>query len=278
MRWIRHVGELRVALLSHRAPGRLGFVPTMGALHAGHVALMRLARQECDFVVASIFVNPSQFNDPVDLAAYPRREADDAGHADAAGVDLFFVPSAEEVYRPGHATSVVVGGIARGCEGEHRPGHFDGVATVCLKLFHMVEPDVAYFGQKDAQQVAVIRQTVRDLNLDLDIRVVPTVRDEHGLALSSRNSRLSPHERTQALRLPRALRAGVVAHRAGGDPVAAARAELDGLDADYVAVVDFDAQPTLVLAVRVGATRLIDNVPLDHPEAAGLRVGPAAAR
>jgi pantoate--beta-alanine ligase len=242
----------------------------MGALHAGHAALFRVARHECDIVVGSIFVNPTQFNDPADLAAYPRQEDKDGEVAAEAGVDVLFVPSAADVYKPGHATTVHVGGAAMGFEGAQRPGHFDGVATVCLKLFNMVQADAAYFGQKDAQQVAVIKQMVRDVNLDLEVRVVPTIRDARGLALSSRNARLSASEATQALAISRALRAGLAASRAGADPVAAAMPVLEGLDVEYVAVAEFEDDPTLVIAVRIGATRLIDNVPLRHPEAAGL--------
>jgi pantoate--beta-alanine ligase len=270
MRWVWTVPELRAALSQSRGHRRIGFVPTMGALHAGHVSLFKVARQECDVVVASIFVNPTQFNDPSDLAAYPRQEDKDGEMAAEAGVDVLFVPKAEDVYRAEHATSIHVGGAALGFEGDHRPGHFDGVALVCLKLFNMVKPGVAYFGQKDAQQVAVIRQTVRDLNLDLDIRVVPTMRDPQGLALSSRNARLSPGEKTRALAIPQALKAGLAAVRQGADPVAAAAGELAGLDVEYVSIAEFEGDPTLVVAVRVGATRLIDNVPLKHPAAAGL--------
>lgn len=270
MRWVWTVPELRAALSQSRAHRRIGFVPTMGALHAGHQALFKVARQECDVVVASIFVNPAQFNDPADLAAYPRQEDKDGEIAAEAGVDVLFVPKAADVYRAGHATDMGIGGAALGFEGDHRPGHFNGVALVCVKLFNMVKPDAAYFGQKDAQQVAVIRQTVRDLNLDLDIRVVPTMRDAQGLALSSRNARLSPAEKVRALAIPRALKAGLAASRQNQDPVAAARHELDGMDVEYVSIADFEGDPTLVVAVRVGATRLIDNVPLKHPAAAGL--------
>ncbi|MEO8482638.1 MAG: pantoate--beta-alanine ligase [Acidobacteriota bacterium] len=270
MRWVWTVPELRAALSQSRTHRRIGFVPTMGALHAGHVALFNVARQECDIVVASIFVNPAQFNDPADLAAYPRQEDRDGELAAEAGVDVLFVPKAGDVYRTGCATDMRIGGAALGFEGDHRPGHFNGVALVCLKLFNMVKPDAAYFGQKDAQQVAVIRQTVRDLNLDLEVRVVPTMRDAQGLALSSRNARLSAAEKARALAIPKALRAGLLAARQGEDPVNAARRELEGLDIEYVSIAAFDDDPTLVVAVRVGTTRLIDNVPLKHPGAAGL--------
>jgi pantoate--beta-alanine ligase len=269
MKWIRTLAGLRDALASG-GQGTVGFVPTMGALHAGHVRLFEVARRECQVLVASIFVNPAQFNDPSDLAAYPRVEERDGEMAAAAGVDILFLPSVAEVYPESHATWVAVKGVALGFEGDHRPGHFDGVATVCLKLFSMVRPHRAYFGQKDAQQVAVIRQMVTDFNLALEIRVVPTERDPDGLALSSRNARLSAAERAQALAISRALRAGLDAHRAGGDPVAAARKALAELHVEYVAVAAFQGSPTLVIAARVGTTRLIDNVPLHDPQAAGL--------
>jgi pantoate--beta-alanine ligase len=254
----------------HRTRAPLGdgsivaLVPTMGALHAGHVALFQAARRECEVVVASVFVNPSQFSDPNDLAAYPRDEAHDAQIATEAGVDYLFAPSVEEMYPPGYATWIDVGGAAAGFEGDFRPGHFRGVATICLKLFTIVRPGLAFFGQKDAQQVAVIQQVVRDLHLDLQIRVVPTVRAADGLALSSRNVRLSAPERERALKLPRALDAGAAAFRAGRDPVAAARHVLADTAVDYLAVADFSGRPTLVVAAWIGATRLIDNVPLDR--------------
>lgn len=263
MKILRAVDELRQALAKPRAQGMVGLVPTMGALHEGHVSLMRAARGECATVVASLFVNPTQFGDPADLQAYPRDEANDARIASAAGVDILFAPAADEVYRPGHATWVDVEGPAAGLEGAFRPGHFRGVATICLKLFLMVEPDRAYFGQKDAQQVAVVSQLVRDLNVSVEIRIVPTMRAADGLALSSRNARLSADERARALSIPRALDAGLAAARAGRDAVAAARAELAGLEVDYVAVADFNGHPTLAIAARAGRTRLIDNVRLD---------------
>lgn len=272
MRIVRTVAELR-AIERERPRGlRVGFVPTMGALHEGHVALMRAARAESDDVVVSVFVNPTQFNDPSDLAKYPRQEARDAEMARDAGVDTLFVPATEEMYPADLVTSLTMGGPALGFEGDHRPGHFNGVAIVCLKLFSIVLPTVAYFGQKDAQQVAVLRQLVRDTNLPLEIRVRPTIRAASGLALSSRNARLSPDEMTRALAIPRALLAGLAAHARGADPAAAARVLLDGLDVDYVGVAHFHGEPTLVVAARAGATRLIDNVPLNHPALAGLPV------
>jgi pantoate--beta-alanine ligase len=246
-----------------RLHASIGFVPTMGAWHRGHVALIHAARRRGCVVVASIFVNPAQFNDPADLAGYPRDEARDADMAVAEGVDVLFVPTVDEIYPTGFASWVDVHGEARGFEGDLRPSHFRGVATVCLKLFHLVDPDIAFFGQKDAQQVAVIGQLVRDFNLPIEIATVPTVRDVDGLALSSRNVRLSPDERRRALAIPRALAEGLAAHRAGEDPVAAARGALNGMRVDYLAVADFNGRRTLAVAARVGAVRLIDNVRLD---------------
>lgn len=234
--------------------GTVGLVPTMGALHAGHDALFAAARPECDVLVASLFVNPAQFSENGDLTAYPRDLDADAARAKAAGVDVLFAPSAGEMYPPGFATWVEPGGAAEGLEGSARPGHFRGVATVCLKLFNIVRPQLAWFGRKDAQQVAVLKQMARDLNLDVEIRVVETVRDPDGLALSSRNERLSAEERARALAIPRAL-ATADADQARAILLAA------GLEPDYVAVADLDG-PTLAVAARIGATRLIDNVPL----------------
>ena len=262
MKVVRTVPELRSTLAPHRSGSRIALVPTMGALHAGHVALLEAARKAADVVVASIFVNPMQFGDPQDYSTYPRDEAKDAHVASAAGVDIVFAPPVDEMYPAGFATWVHVDGPALGLEGEFRPGHFRGVATICLKLFTAVAPQIAFFGQKDAQQVAVVRQIVRDLNLDLEIRVVPIVRDADGLALSSRNARLSAADRARALAIPKALEAGLSAYRRRQDPVTAARAVLNGLDVDYVAVADFDGQPTLAIAARAGGTRLIDNVVL----------------
>lgn len=272
MKTLRTAAEVHAHVASLPRDTTLGLVPTMGALHEGHVALFRTARRTCDHVVATIFVNPRQFNDPADLAAYPRNEAHDFEIAAAASVDAVFVPAVEEIYPSGDATSLVVQGAAVGLEGAFRPGHFNSVATVCLKLFNIVEADIAFFGQKDAQQVAVVKQMVRDLKLDLRIEVVPTVREADGLALSSRNVRLSADERARALAIPRALAAGLAAHRCGQDAAAAARAELRGLEVDYVEVARFEERPTLVIAARAGKTRLIDNVPLDEPALASLRL------
>jgi pantoate--beta-alanine ligase len=270
MKTVRTVADVRSHLAALRPAPTVGLVPTMGALHEGHVALFRAARRRCDHVVATIFVNPRQFNDPADLAAYPRQEARDLEMAAAASVDSVFVPAVEEIYPPGDATALVVEGAAVAYEGAFRPGHFNSVATVCLKLFDIVRPHVAFFGQKDAQQLAVVRQIVRDLHVDLRIEAVPTVRESDGLALSSRNVRLSPAERVRALAIPQALQAGLAAHRAGRDAAATARDELHGLEVDYVDVASFGGHPTLVVAARVGGTRLIDNVPLDDPVLAGL--------
>ncbi|MGZ8715751.1 MAG: pantoate--beta-alanine ligase [Gaiellaceae bacterium] len=256
MKTVRTIDELRAQLR-----GEVGLVPTMGALHAGHLSLFQAARAENELVVASLFVNASQFGEQADLAAYPRDEAGDASFAEQAGVDILFAPSADELYPHGFGTWVDV--ESSGAEGEARVGHFRGVATVCVKLFNIVRPRRAYFGQKDAQQAIVIRRVVRDLNLDAQIRVLPTVRDEDGLALSSRNARLSSEERAIALALPRALAAGAKAHVLGGDAVAATRAALNGLDPDYVELLDLDGVTILASAARAGAHRLIDNVILE---------------
>jgi pantoate--beta-alanine ligase len=262
----RTIADVRQALDPLRPPARIGLVPTMGAFHEGHVSLFEAARRENDVVVVSLFVNPAQFGDPRDLSKYPRDEARDVQIASQHGVDLLFVPQAADMYPAGFGTWVTVTGAADDLEGSFRPGHFRGVATVCLKLFNIVRPHRAYFGQKDAQQVAVVRQMVRDLDVDLQIRVMPTIRGRDGLALSSRNVRLSGAERERALAIPRALAAGLAAHRKGADPVAAATAALGDLQPEYVAVADFDGQPTLAIAAHVGTTRLIDNVPLNPPE------------
>lgn len=256
MRTVRTIEELRGELR-----GEVGLVPTMGALHGGHLSLFHAARAENELVVASLFVNAAQFSEQSDLAAYPRDEDADARLAEDAGVDVLFVPGAGEIYPPGFSTWVDVEDT--GAEGAARAGHFRGVATVCVKLFNIVRPRRAYFGQKDAQQAVVIRRVVRDLNLPVEIRVLPTVRDDDGLALSSRNARLSREERARALGLPRALAEGAQAHLLGGDAVAATRAALNGLSADYVELIDLDGVTILASAARVGATRLIDNVILE---------------
>ena len=228
----------------------------MGAYHAGHLSLFAAAREENEQVVASLFVNPAQFGDASDLARYPRDEAADAAIAEEAGVDVLFAPSPEELYPAGYETWVDVEQASQGLEGAQRPGHFRGVATICLKLFNIVRPRRAYFGQKDAQQVEVLRRMIRDLNLELELRVLPTVRDADGLALSSRNERLSEEERAAALALPRAL---------ATHDLERARELLAGLDVDYLEIARFDP-PVLAAAVRVGDIRLIDNVPIREGE------------
>ncbi len=262
----RTILGLREALEPLRAGSRIGLVPTMGALHLGHAALIRRARSECDVVVASIFVNPAQFGVLEDLDRYPRDEDGDAELATGWGVDHLFVPSVAEMYPQGFQTWVDVEAIADDLEGAGRPGHFRGVATVCLKLFNIVAPDVAYFGRKDAQQAVVVERMVRDLDLPLEIRVVETVRDPDGVAISSRNAYLSPEERAAAGAIPRALEAGATAHRRGEEGAAAAQAVLSGeplLDPEYVQVARLDGRLYLLAAVRVGRTRLIDNVALE---------------
>jgi len=276
MRTVRTVADLRAALRdARRAERTIGLVPTMGALHAGHLSLVRAARAENDVVVVSLFVNPTQFNEAADLDAYPRDEARDTEAAAAAGTDLLFAPSADEVYPPGFATTVRIAGLTEHLEGEHRGvAHFEGVATVVCKLLNMAQPDVAYFGQKDAQQAAVIRRLVRDLDIPVRIAVQPTVREPDGLALSSRNVHLKGADRERALALRRALDAAAETVAAGErDPHAveragrAAMARL-GVEAEYVALVRpddlrpverIDGDVLVAVAARVGPTRLIDN-------------------
>jgi pantoate--beta-alanine ligase len=271
MEIVRHAAELHTAL-GQATSDDIGLVPTMGAFHEGHRSLFAAARDECRTVVVSLFVNPAQFGPAEDFAAYPRDEARDAEIAAASGVDVLFIPGEADVYPVGFDTWVDPGTLGTVLEGAFRPGHFRGVATVCLKLFHLVGPRRAYFGRKDAQQVAVIRALLRDLDLEhrIELRVMPTIRDPDGLALSSRNAYLSPDERQQALALPRALDAGLAAHRAGGDPAEAARAVLDGapgITVDYAEVAALDG-PTLAAAIHIGQTRLIDNVLLTDEDPA----------
>jgi len=277
MRTVRSVAELRAELAPARRAGRsIGLVPTMGALHDGHLSLVRHARATCDVVVVSLFVNPTQFDDAADLSAYPRDEALDARLAERAGADVLFAPPTGEVYPEGFATSVRVAQITEPLEGESRgEEHFAGVATVVAKLFNMAQPDVAFFGQKDAQQVAVIRRLVRDLDIPVRIEVGATVREPDGLALSSRNARLRDGERERAAALPRALAAARAAVAGGErDPsavAAAARAAMRdaGVEPEYVALVSpetfagvrhIDGEQVLVaVAARIGDVRLIDN-------------------
>ena len=255
--------------------GRVGLVPTMGAFHEGHLSLIRAARASCDLVVVWLFVNPTQFNEAADLVAYPRDEDRDARLAEECGADILFAPAVEAVYPPGFATTVTVSGVADVLEGALRRGHFAGVATIVAKMLNMVGPEVAFFGAKDAQQVAVVRRLVADLDIPTRIEVLPIVREEDGLAMSSRNVRLDPDERRRATALHRGLVAAQAAVTAGDrDPGLLARAVEDvlagaGIEAEYVAVVDPDSfapvetvdRPALIaLAARVGSTRLIDNI------------------
>jgi pantoate--beta-alanine ligase len=276
MRTLRTVAELRAALSEPRRAGRsIGLVPTMGAFHEGHLSMMRRARADCDEVVVSLFVNPAQFDDPGDLRAYPREESRDAALAADAGVDFLFAPPALEVYPRGFATTVSVGAVAEILEGAHRGrGHFEGVTTVVTKLFNMVAPDVAYFGQKDAQQAVVIQHLVRDLDLPVRIEICPTVREPDGLAMSSRNEHLAAGERRRATALHRALEAVQRAVNGGerdaGAAIECGRHELiqAELEPEYLELVStddlapvrtIDGQALAVVAARVGGTRLIDN-------------------
>jgi pantoate--beta-alanine ligase len=265
MKTVRTIAEVREALAG--AAGSVGLVPTMGAFHAGHVALFETARAENDTVVASLFVNPAQFEADDDLAAYPRDEARDAAVAAERGIDILFAPPVDELYPDGFDTWVTVEGLSARLEGAFRPGHFRGVATVCLKLFNIIRPDRAYFGEKDAQQAALVKQLVRDLNVPLEVRVLPTVREQDGLALSSRNVRLDPEHRAAAGAIPRALAAGAEAYHLGGDAAASAQRILDEeplVVPQYVEVARFDGRLVLAAAARVGGIRLIDNVTLEE--------------
>ena len=276
MQIIRRLSDLAPALLPWReASEKIALVPTMGALHAGHMALVDAAKAEADRVVASIFVNPLQFNDQSDLARYPRQEAQDAARLEEAGCDLLWLPTAEQLYPAGFATTVKVAGVSERGEGEHRPGHFEGVATVVSKLFIATMPDVAIFGEKDWQQLAVIRRMTTDLSLPIDIIGHPTVREQGGLAMSSRNALLSADERACAAVLPQALEQASAAIL-GGERVGAtleeARRKLTGAGfnrIDYVALVDAatlepltepSGEMRLIAAAVIGTTRLIDNI------------------
>jgi pantoate--beta-alanine ligase len=269
--------ELAAAVRQAKARGeRVGLVPTMGALHAGHASLIRAARQETGFVVVSIFVNPTQFGPAEDFARYPRTPEHDLAVCAAERADLVFAPPVEEVYPPGFCTFVEVTGLQDVLCGRSRPGHFRGVATVVLKLLNLVQPDVAYFGQKDAQQVRIIRQMVRDLNVPVEVRVCPIVREPDGLALSSRNAYLTPEQRRHATALYRALTAARELVEAGERDAGTVRAAMAGIIAatpgavlDYADVVDAETlrpvpriagKVLAALAVKFGATRLIDNL------------------
>lgn len=267
MRTVTTIEAVRATLAPHRGSGPIGLVPTMGALHAGHLALIAAAREECETVVVSLFVNPSQFGSGEDLDRYPRDPERDGELSAAAGADLLFAPSAAEMYPEGFQTAVDVREMSRGLEGDIRPGHFSAVATVCLKLLNIVRPDRAYFGQKDAQQLAVVAQLIRDLDVEVELRSVATVRDEDGLALSSRNVYLTPDQRASARALPRALEAGLAAYRNGiGHPDVVARTILLGeRDAaiDYCELARWNGRLVLAAAIRLGETRLLDNVILE---------------
>lgn len=277
MQVVRSKAELREALRPRRT-GTVGLVPTMGYFHDGHLALMRRARAECDTVVVSVFVNPIQFRPGEDLSSYPRDEQRDLALAQEIGIDLFFAPSAEEMYLPAHCTEVRVrGGLTEvlcGAPERRGPEHFDGVTTVVAKLFNLVQPDRAYFGQKDAQQALVVQRMVRDLDFPVEIVVCPTVRDRDGLALSSRNVYLTPEERVRATALPRALEAAAQAAREGvreaSAIIATARRELEraGVAAEYLELrsaedlrplAEVNGPALLAVAARIGRARLIDN-------------------
>jgi pantoate--beta-alanine ligase len=281
MNTIRTIAELREALVPACRGGRtIGLVPTMGALHAGHVSLMRRAREQCDVVVVSLFVNPAQFNEAADLAGYPRSEPTDSRLAAETGADFLFIPSVEEIYPQGFTTAIAVSDLTEQLEGAHRGrGHFDGVTTVVAKLFNIVGPDRAYFGHKDIQQAAVIRRMVRDLAIPVEVVVCPTVREPDGLAMSSRNALLSAEERERATALHRALKAAEASIAAGERDVAAvlvgAQRELLAVEPEYFELVDpesiapirgrIDGDVLAVVAARVGATRLIDNHTITVP-------------
>jgi len=274
---VRQLPELRDAISGFRAAGeRIAFVPTMGALHAGHMALVAEAKLAADRVIVSIFVNPKQFGPNEDLAKYPRKEQVDSRLLSDAGVDLLWLPPVEVMYPEGHSTNIAVAGVSEPLDGATRPGHFDGVATVVAKLFNQVKPDIALFGEKDFQQLAVIRRMVADLDFDIDVRSVPTQRDDDGLALSSRNIYLAPEDRAAAVALPRALGVAAKAIEKGDDAEAAltaARASLEaaGFEIDYVELADaktlgapVTGKPRrLLAAARIGGTRLIDNIPVE---------------
>jgi pantoate--beta-alanine ligase len=280
MRVVRSVNEVRAALEPVRRAGEtIGLVPTMGALHEGHLSLIERAREQCDVVVVSLFVNPAQFDERADLERYPRSERHDRTLAAQAGADLLFIPPAEEVYPAGFSTSVEVLGLTDRLEGEVRgASHFRGVTTVVTKLLNMVGPDVGYFGQKDAQQAIVIRRLVEDLNIPVRIEVGPTVREKDGLAMSSRNAQLGAHDRARAVALHAALltaeEAVAEGERSAGDLLAAARAAMESFDVtpEYLALVSpttlepvtrLEEPALLAVAARVGAVRLIDNTVLD---------------
>lgn len=279
MEIVHTVPDLRKPIgLWRKGERRIGLVPTMGALHHGHMALVGAARAECDRVVASIFVNPKQFAPTEDLSSYPRREAADLEMLQSAGADLVFIPAVDEMYPPNFATLVRVGGLTEGLCGAHRAGHFDGVTTIVTKLLIQVLPDIAYFGEKDYQQLMVVRRLARDLDIPVHIEGVPTVREADGLALSSRNAYLSPEERRIASNLPRVLRS--IATALARDPSAVAREiahgsatlQQAGFAVEYLEIREAETLSALTskatkssrvfAAVWLGKTRLIDNMPI----------------
>lgn len=276
MQIIRQLAPLRDALDDLRKQGqRIGLVPTMGALHAGHMSLVEVANRQCDAVIASIFVNPTQFGEGEDLDAYPRQEAADAALLEAADVAILWAPAVDQVYPEGYATNVSVSGVSTGLCGGSRPGHFDGVATVVAKLFNQVRPDAAFFGEKDYQQLAVIRRMARDLDFVHDIVGVPTVRDPDGLALSSRNAYLDTEERAQAVALPDSMREAAAAIAGGSDvglilEQATAKLLSSGFrNVDYFELrnaetleimTKYEKPARLLAAAHIGSTRLIDNI------------------
>lgn len=276
MQIIRELAPLRDALDDLRKQGqRIGLVPTMGALHAGHMSLVETASRECDAVIASIFVNPTQFGEGEDLDAYPRQEAADAALLDEADVAILWAPTVDQVYPQGYATNVSVSGVSTGMCGGSRPGHFDGVATVVAKLFNQVRPDAAFFGEKDYQQLAVIRRMARDLDFVHDIVGVPTVRDPDGLALSSRNAYLDSEQRAQAVALPDSMREAAATIASGGNIEQTVEQAIANLlssgfhkvdyfelrNAETLEIMNHYEEPArLLAAAHIGSTRLIDNI------------------
>lgn len=281
MQIIRDLSQLRNAVAQLRkSGGRVALVPTMGALHAGHMSLIAEGKRKAEHVAASIFVNPTQFGPNEDFSTYPRREAEDARMLEEAGCSLLWAPDVQTMYPPGHSTTINVAGVADGLDGAARPGHFTGVATIVYTLLNQVQPDIALFGEKDFQQLAVIRRMARDLDLPVEIEGVPTLRDADGLALSSRNIYLSDEERIAARALPRALGEAAQAIQQGGDVGENIGHALDALrqagfdPIDYVALCDAEtlkpvtglSRPARILAAaRIGKTRLIDNLPVLPP-------------
>lgn len=279
MRFIMSIADLRSAIEALRSAGKkIGFVPTMGALHEGHLSLVRRARKENDTVVVSVFVNPTQFGPDEDFDAYPRPIENDRRMCEKAGVDILFAPAPAEMYTGGYATYVLQERYTEAFEGEIRTGHFHGVCTVCCKLFNLVKPHTAYFGQKDFQQSVVVRRMVKDLNMDLNVEVCATVRESDGLAMSSRNVYLSPEERAQATVLHRAMRRAEEIFKGGERSVAPM---LDAMrkvfetaplaKVDYIAFANpetlreirrIESEAVILVAARLGRTRLIDNMRL----------------